>query len=126
MTALTSTALDVVSAALQGSGNSKSAKRTPTWVRLVVMRLIGVVPWSGINIACGVCRVPFVECAIGAFIGTLPWTAVTCQFGHSPDAFFPPWLSLDYFQARPPLVALARPGSLSEQVERASRRLEPV
>ncbi|KEP55735.1 SNARE associated protein [Rhizoctonia solani 123E] len=74
-------ALDVVSVALQGSGNSKSAKRTPTWVRLVVMRLIGVVPWSGINIACGVCRVPFVDCAIGAFIGTLPWTAVTCQIG---------------------------------------------
>ncbi|CUA70385.1 hypothetical protein RSOLAG22IIIB_00745 [Rhizoctonia solani] len=75
-------ALDVVSVALQGSGNSQSsAKRTPTWVRLVVMRLIGVVPWSGINIACGVCRVPFVDCAIGAFIGTLPWTAVTCQIG---------------------------------------------
>ncbi|KAH7344024.1 hypothetical protein B0J17DRAFT_714168 [Rhizoctonia solani] len=75
-------ALDVVSVALQGSGNSKSgAKRTPTWVRLVVMRLIGVVPWSGINIACGVCRVPFIDCAIGAFIGTLPWTAVTCQIG---------------------------------------------
>ncbi|KAJ1308418.1 hypothetical protein OPQ81_004123 [Rhizoctonia solani] len=75
-------ALDVVSVALQGSGNSNSsAKRTPTWVRLVVMRLIGVVPWSGINIACGVCRVPFLDCAIGAFIGTLPWTAVTCQIG---------------------------------------------
>ncbi|QRW15833.1 Golgi apparatus membrane protein TVP38 [Rhizoctonia solani] len=74
-------ALNVVSIALQGSGNEKSAKRTPTWVRLVVMRLIGVVPWSGINIACGVCRVSFVDCAIGAFIGTLPWTAVTCQIG---------------------------------------------
>ncbi|CAE6536773.1 unnamed protein product [Rhizoctonia solani] len=75
-------ALDVVSVALQGSGNNKAgAKRTPTWVRLVVMRLIGVVPWSGINIACGVCRVPFLDCAIGAFIGTLPWTAVTCQIG---------------------------------------------
>lgn len=81
-------ALDVVSIALQGGsrparsarGNvDTSAKRTPTWVRLVVMRLIGVVPWSGINIACGVCRVSFVDCAIGAFIGTLPWTAVTCQ-----------------------------------------------
>ncbi|KAF8603563.1 hypothetical protein BDV93DRAFT_544724 [Ceratobasidium sp. AG-I] len=83
-------ALDVVSIALQGGSRpgrsarrdtDTSAKRTPTWVRLVVMRLIGVVPWSGINIACGVCRVSFVDCAIGAFIGTLPWTAVTCQIG---------------------------------------------
>ncbi|KAG8742579.1 hypothetical protein FRC10_001244 [Ceratobasidium sp. 414] len=82
-------ALDVVSVALQGAGRrgrSRSnpdpeSKRTPTWVRLVVMRLVGVVPWSGINIACGVCRVSFVDCAIGAFIGTLPWTAVTCQIG---------------------------------------------
>ncbi|KAG8720311.1 hypothetical protein FRC08_000607 [Ceratobasidium sp. 394] len=82
-------ALDVVSVALQGAGHpgrSRSnpdpeSKRTPTWVRLVVMRLVGVVPWSGINIACGVCRVSFVDCAIGAFIGTLPWTAVTCQIG---------------------------------------------
>ncbi|QRV72419.1 Golgi apparatus membrane protein TVP38 [Ceratobasidium sp. AG-Ba] len=83
-------ALDVVSVALQGTGGrpgrSRSnpepdSKRTPTWVRLVVMRLVGVVPWSGINIACGVCRVSFVDCAIGAFIGTLPWTAVTCQIG---------------------------------------------
>ncbi|KAG9121135.1 hypothetical protein FRC07_003034 [Ceratobasidium sp. 392] len=83
-------ALDVVSVALQGAGGrpgrSRSnpdpeSKRTPTWVRLVVMRLVGVVPWSGINIACGVCRVSFIDCAIGAFIGTLPWTAVTCQIG---------------------------------------------
>lgn len=52
---------------------------TPTWVRLVVMRLVGVVPWSGINVACGVCGVSMWDCFIGTFIGTLPWTAVTCQ-----------------------------------------------
>ncbi|QRV87323.1 Golgi apparatus membrane protein TVP38 [Ceratobasidium sp. AG-Ba] len=55
--------------------------KTPTWVRLTVMRLVGVVPWSGINIACGVCEVPLTACALGAFFGTLPWTAVTCQIG---------------------------------------------
>ncbi|KAG9128206.1 hypothetical protein FRC07_002824 [Ceratobasidium sp. 392] len=55
--------------------------KTPTWVRLTVMRLVGVVPWSGINIACGVCEVPLSACALGAFFGTLPWTAVTCQIG---------------------------------------------
>ncbi|KDN48062.1 hypothetical protein RSAG8_03078, partial [Rhizoctonia solani AG-8 WAC10335] len=55
--------------------------KSPTWVRLTVMRLVGVVPWSGINIACGVCEVPLAACAVGAFFGTLPWTAVTCQIG---------------------------------------------
>ncbi|KAG8759593.1 hypothetical protein FRC11_001745 [Ceratobasidium sp. 423] len=55
--------------------------KSPTWVRLTVMRLVGVVPWSGINIACGVCEVPLTACAVGAFFGTLPWTAVTCQIG---------------------------------------------
>ncbi|ELU37746.1 SNARE associated domain-containing protein [Rhizoctonia solani AG-1 IA] len=53
--------------------------KSPTWVRLTIMRLVGVVPWSGINIACGVCEVPLTACAVGAFFGTLPWTAVTCQ-----------------------------------------------
>ncbi|KAG8751564.1 hypothetical protein FRC14_007771 [Serendipita sp. 396] len=61
--------------ATTGGGNGS------TWARLSVLRLIGIVPWSGINIACGVCNVSLVQCAIGAFIGTLPWTAVTCQIG---------------------------------------------
>lgn len=53
--------------------------RSSAWVRLSVLRLIGVVPWSGINIACGVCGVSIWDCMLGAFIGSLPWTAVTCQ-----------------------------------------------
>lgn len=52
---------------------------TSPWARLAVLRLIGIVPWSGINVACGVCGVSLRHCATGAFIGTLPWTAVTCQ-----------------------------------------------
>ncbi|KAJ7498846.1 hypothetical protein FB451DRAFT_1347303 [Mycena latifolia] len=55
--------------------------RSSAWVRLSVLRLIGVVPWSGINIACGVCGVSIWDCMLGAFIGSLPWTAVTCQIG---------------------------------------------
>ncbi|KAG9011567.1 hypothetical protein FRB94_008136 [Tulasnella sp. JGI-2019a] len=54
---------------------------TPIWVRLTILRLIGVVPWSALNLACGICNVPLWDCAIGAFIGVLPWTAVTCQIG---------------------------------------------
>ncbi|KAG1907115.1 uncharacterized protein F5891DRAFT_1125036 [Suillus fuscotomentosus] len=55
--------------------------KSPTWARLSVLRLVGVVPWSGINIACGVCGVAISDCLLGAFIGCLPWTAVTCQIG---------------------------------------------
>ncbi|KAF8974499.1 snare associated Golgi protein-domain-containing protein [Flammula alnicola] len=81
-------ALDMTRSALGGdsdadadnSGNQLTPKSSP-WVRLSVLRLIGVVPWSGINIACGVCGVSLVDCMLGTFIGCLPWTAVTCQIG---------------------------------------------
>jgi len=74
-------ALGVTRNALHGDydSNSTSQNKTPAWVRLSVLRLIGVVPWSGLNIACGVCGVSFADCFLGTFIGALPWTAVTCQ-----------------------------------------------
>lgn len=74
-------ALDMTRNALEGETDlaAGSASRSPAWVRLSILRLIGVVPWSGINIACGVCGVPLSDCFLGAFIGGLPWTAVTCQ-----------------------------------------------
>jgi len=59
-----------------------STKMTsPTWVRLTVLRLVGIVPWSGINVACGVLGVALCDCSLGTFIGAIPWTAVTCQIG---------------------------------------------
>lgn len=61
--------------------DSSNARGTSAWVRLSVLRLIGIVPWSGLNIACGLTGVALRDCALGAFIGTLPWTAVTCQIG---------------------------------------------
>lgn len=78
-------ALDLTRSALEG-GASKAetdseARPTSPWIRLSILRLIGVVPWSGINIACGVCGVSIADCILGAFIGSLPWTAVTCQIG---------------------------------------------
>ncbi|KAF9534262.1 snare associated Golgi protein-domain-containing protein [Crepidotus variabilis] len=66
---------------LDNSGNQSSMTKSSAWVRLSILRLIGVVPWSGINIACGVCNVPLADCMLGTFIGCLPWTAVTCQIG---------------------------------------------
>lgn len=61
--------------------NKSDAHGTSAWVRLSVLRLIGIVPWSGLNVACGLTGVALRDCALGAFIGTLPWTAVTCQIG---------------------------------------------
>lgn len=58
-----------------------SKSKSPAWVRLTVLRLVGIVPWSGINIASGVCGVGLMDCLLGTFIGSLPWTAVTCQIG---------------------------------------------
>ena len=74
-------ALTVTKNALHGDSdsNSTSQNKTPAWVRLSVLRLIGIVPWSGLNIACGVCAVSLPDCFLGTFIGALPWTAVTCQ-----------------------------------------------
>ncbi|KAF5388150.1 hypothetical protein D9615_000464 [Tricholomella constricta] len=80
-------ALDMTRNALEGDSEpdvdefGNTAKKSSAWVRLSVLRLIGVVPWSGINIACGVCGVAISDCMLGAFIGSLPWTAVTCQIG---------------------------------------------
>nr|GAT59486.1 predicted protein [Mycena chlorophos] len=79
-------ALDMTRNALEGDAHvpvdaDKPAQRSSAWVRLTVLRLVGVVPWSGINIACGVCGVPMWDCMLGTFIGCLPWTAVTCQIG---------------------------------------------
>lgn len=58
-----------------------SRAKSSAWVRLSVLRLVGVVPWSGINIACGVCGVALWDCFLGSLVGSLPWTAVTCQVG---------------------------------------------
>ncbi|KAH7914185.1 hypothetical protein BJ138DRAFT_1110765 [Hygrophoropsis aurantiaca] len=76
-------ALDLTRNALEGESDLTTGvqAKSPAWVRLSILRLIGVVPWSGINIACGVCGVALPDCILGAFIGCLPWTAVTCQIG---------------------------------------------
>ncbi|KAK2466262.1 hypothetical protein APHAL10511_001904 [Amanita phalloides] len=79
-------ALDMTRAALEGEAEADlhtfgTKTKSSAWVRLSILRLIGVIPWSGINIACGVCGVAISDCFLGSFIGSLPWTAVTCQIG---------------------------------------------
>ncbi|KAG6902233.1 hypothetical protein C0995_002865 [Termitomyces sp. Mi166 len=57
-------ALDMTRNALEGASDADEA------------------PGQGrINIGCGVCGVSMTDCMLGAFIGCLPWTAVTCQIG---------------------------------------------
>ncbi|PAV20850.1 transmembrane 41a [Pyrrhoderma noxium] len=90
--------VEMTRAALEGSTSSSSSSgepkssdamtpggstttNSPAWVRLSVLRLVGIVPWSALNIACGLTGVPLRDCIAGAFIGCLPWTAVTCQIG---------------------------------------------
>ncbi|KAL5488094.1 hypothetical protein ACEPAI_6202 [Sanghuangporus weigelae] len=60
---------------------TSSSDSSPAWVRLSILRLVGIVPWSALNIACGLTGVALRDCLAGAFIGCLPWTAVTCQIG---------------------------------------------
>lgn len=85
-------ALEMTRHAIEGSSSSShsesesekpssSSSTSSAWVRLSILRLIGIVPWSGINVACGVCGVALYDCVLGSFIGSLPWTAVTCQIG---------------------------------------------
>jgi hypothetical protein len=73
-------ALDMTRNAIEGATSNEKPK-SAAWVRLSILRLIGIVPWSGINVACGVCGVALKDCFFGSFIGCLPWTAVTCQIG---------------------------------------------
>jgi len=78
-------ALALTRVALEGSTDPSDSSlpntKSSPWIRLSILRLIGIIPWSGINIACGVCGVAITDCFLGGFIGSLPWTAVTCQIG---------------------------------------------
>ncbi|KAH8105891.1 hypothetical protein BXZ70DRAFT_1004195 [Cristinia sonorae] len=78
-------ALAMTRVALEGSSDDSDSAlpntKSSPWIRLSILRLIGIIPWSGINIACGVCGVAVSDCFLGGFIGSLPWTAVTCQIG---------------------------------------------
>jgi SNARE associated Golgi protein len=71
--------LALARSAFEADSGLSTKATSPAWVRLAVLRLIGIVPWSGINVACGVLGVGLWDCFLGTFIGAVPWTAVTCQ-----------------------------------------------
>lgn len=87
-------ALEMTCHAIEGGSDSSTSVKAKSlaWVCLSILCLVGIVPRSGINIACGVCGVVLSNCILSAFIGCLPWTVVMCQVGET----LLPWHVADY------------------------------
>lgn len=60
---------------------SESAVQPTIWRRLLVMRAMGLVPWSGMNVACGVVGVNPVTFLLTTAAGTASWSYVTASVG---------------------------------------------
>uniref|UniRef100_V5F1A6 VTT domain-containing protein n=2 Tax=Kalmanozyma brasiliensis (strain GHG001) TaxID=1365824 RepID=V5F1A6_KALBG len=51
------------------------------WSYLLILRVLPIVPYGLMNIACGVLRVPLLPYAVTLAVGSVPWNFVTCQVG---------------------------------------------
>ena len=51
------------------------------WSYLMVLRLLPIVPYGAMNIACGVLGVPLLPYAVTLGVGSIPWNFVTTQVG---------------------------------------------
>ncbi|PKI82786.1 hypothetical protein MVES1_003741 [Malassezia vespertilionis] len=51
------------------------------WSYLLFLRLLPIVPYGMMNIACGVLGVPLLPYALTLFVGSLPWNFCTAQIG---------------------------------------------
>ena len=51
------------------------------WRRLLIMRAMGLVPWSGMNVACGVVGVSWVTFLLTTAAGSASWSYVTASVG---------------------------------------------
>ncbi|GHJ84461.1 hypothetical protein NliqN6_0863 [Naganishia liquefaciens] len=60
---------------------SKSPAEPTVWRRLLIMRAMGLVPWSGMNVACGVVRVNPITFLLTTAAGTASWSYVTASIG---------------------------------------------
>jgi hypothetical protein len=61
-----------------GSGTGSQA----VWRRLLVMRSMGIVPWSGMNVACGVVGVNWKTFWLTTAAGSASWSYVTASVGN--------------------------------------------
>jgi uncharacterized membrane protein YdjX (TVP38/TMEM64 family) len=70
----------MIKANKQGKG-IKSKNNGSLWSYLLVLRLLPVVPYGLMNIACSVLRVPLLPYTITLGLGSIPWNACTVQVG---------------------------------------------
>jgi hypothetical protein len=53
--------------------------KTSVWRRLLIMRAMGIVPWSGMNVACGVVGVDYMTFLLTTAAGSASWSYVTAS-----------------------------------------------
>lgn len=58
-----------------------SNQSTAIWRRLLIMRAMGIVPWSGMNVACGVVGVDWRVFWLTTAAGSASWSYVTASVG---------------------------------------------
>lgn len=61
--------------------SQKPGKNNNLWSYLLVLRLLPVVPYGLMNIACSVLRVPLLPYTVTLGLGSIPWNACTVQIG---------------------------------------------
>ncbi|WWC92690.1 uncharacterized protein L201_007649 [Kwoniella dendrophila CBS 6074] len=59
-----------------------STEKSTVWRRLLTMRAMGLVPWSGMNVACGVVGVDWKVFWLTTAAGSASWSYVTASVGH--------------------------------------------
>jgi hypothetical protein len=62
-----------------GGSNVGPSKDTSVWRRLLIMRAMGIVPWSGMNVACGVVGVDRLTFLLTTAAGSASWSYVTAS-----------------------------------------------
>lgn len=63
-------------------GDASTSSPTRVWRRLLVMRAMGFVPWSGMNVACGVVGVDWRVFWLTTAAGSASWSYVTASVGN--------------------------------------------
>lgn len=61
--------------------NSRGSGDANLWSYLLILRVLPIVPYGLMNIACGVLGVPLTPYALTLAVGSIPWNFVTCQVG---------------------------------------------
>lgn len=62
-------------------GGGGQQDESSVWRRLLVMRAMGLVPWSGMNVACGVVGVGWLTFLLSTAAGSASWSYATASVG---------------------------------------------